>query len=68
LGKVTGAARWLAVQAAVIWFGFHSLDKKMVILGRAVKMGHGIRERIAFCRMDVYGLIGSLINRLALKF
>jgi hypothetical protein len=53
LAKATGAARWLAVQAAVIWFGFHSLNKKMVALGRAVKMGHGIRQRIAFCRDDV---------------
>jgi len=53
LAKATGAARWLAVQAAVIWFGFHSLNKKMVILGRAVKMGQGIRQRIAFCQNDV---------------
>jgi hypothetical protein len=50
---VTGAARWLAVQAAVIHFGSYSLGKKMVILGRAVKMGHGIRARIAFCWIDV---------------
>jgi hypothetical protein len=53
LAKAIGAARWLAVQAAVIRFGSHSSVEEMVILGRAVKMEHGIRERIAFCLIDV---------------
>jgi hypothetical protein len=53
LAKAIYAARWLAVRAAVIRFGSYPLGKKMVILDRAVKMGQGIRERIAFCWVDV---------------
>ena len=59
---------WFDVKIRGILGGEKGDAKEMVILGRAVKMGHGIRERIAFCRIDVYGFIGSLINRLALKF
>jgi hypothetical protein len=34
-----------------VWFSL--MANKMVILGRAVKMEQGIRQRIAFCRNDV---------------